>query len=492
MITFFNKFGNSWVAKIICGILGVSMMAFWGLGGISLSSGIDNTAITVGRQKVSIQQINKAFEAQKNQLSQITGTYISPKQAIENGLLDQVIQEQTMQLVQDKIKNDIGLTASDEAVRKYVENNPVFHDSLGHFDANVFYTYLNQTKMSQEQLSQKMKDELSMQHLTNALLKSVPREKKIMISAVQAQKEQRQISYYLLNQSDIVVGTPNEADLKDYYEAYQEQFVSPEYRKIRLLSITADHFKGDKEKSYDKMYQSIRDLEDLLGSGTPLVEASKKLNLPSPVEITSDFNGKNRQGTLAEKNLKENPILQEIFVLDEKEATSITEQGNGFLVAEVEEIIPSTFIPFTQVKEKVARLYKQEQQKEKLPEITESIKQNLVQQKGWGKYHPQTTIVSRKQAPKEIQPYLSDIFIQNSGNKNAQSFATPNGQLILVIDKVISNTKQPSDTEKQEAIQLWAQDLIQAVQQNSTKDLKIKIHHEAIKKAFATYLKEED
>ena len=77
MITFFNKFGNSWVAKIICGVLGVSMMAFWGLGGISLSSGIDNTAITVGRQKVSIQQINKAFEAKKNQLSQITGTFRS-------------------------------------------------------------------------------------------------------------------------------------------------------------------------------------------------------------------------------------------------------------------------------------------------------------------------------------------------------------------------------------------------------------------------------
>ncbi len=488
MIAFFNKLGNSWVAKIICAALGISMLAFWGLGGISLSAGSDNTAIRVGAQKMSIQQLNQAFEVKKNQLSQLTGTYISPKQAIDNGLLDQVIQEQTSAMIQSQLQEKIGLTASDEAVRKYVENNPVFKDNLGHFDANLFYAYLGQMKMNQEQLADKLKDELALQHLTNALMKSAPREKRLMTAAAQAQKEKRQVSYYFLKQTEIPVASPSETDLKDYYEAYQEQFTSPEYRKIHLVFIKPENFQGD----YDKMYQAVRDLEDLLGGGVALVDASKKLALSYPTELVVDFNGNNKQGVLADKRLKENTLLQEVFVLDENEATSIIEYANGFLVAEVKEIIPSTYIPFNQVKDKVVALYKQEQQKEKLPALQQEITDNLVQKKTWGKHTPKTEVVSRTQASNNIKKYLPDIFAQKTGFASATALPTPNGYFIFVVNQVIADKQVPSKAEQEAAIHVWAQDLIQAVQQNYTKDLKVNVHQDTIKKAFATYLKEEE
>ena len=95
MITFFNKLGNSWVAKIILGFLALSMMAFWGLGGLTNLNMYNNEAITVGKISVSTQQVAQLFDQERKNLSaQIGGKYISPAQALEIGLLQKVIQEE--------------------------------------------------------------------------------------------------------------------------------------------------------------------------------------------------------------------------------------------------------------------------------------------------------------------------------------------------------------------------------------------------------------
>ena len=70
MIIFFNKLGNSWIAKIILGTLALSMMAFWGLGGLTnLFSAYNNDALTIGKTVVSTQQLSQTFEMERKNLS---------------------------------------------------------------------------------------------------------------------------------------------------------------------------------------------------------------------------------------------------------------------------------------------------------------------------------------------------------------------------------------------------------------------------------------
>jgi parvulin-like peptidyl-prolyl isomerase len=163
MMIFFNNLGNSWFAKGIFSALALSMIAFWGLGGLSNNNQYANDAIVVGNQKVSANELLIAFNQEHQNLSQMLGgQYISPQKAMQMGLGDQVVQQQVAKLLSEQIKNDLGLTASNAAVQKYVEHHPAFSDALGKFDKNLFYAYLQKNKMSEPQLADKLQNELSM------------------------------------------------------------------------------------------------------------------------------------------------------------------------------------------------------------------------------------------------------------------------------------------------------------------------------------------
>ena len=284
MISFFNRMGNSWVAKGIFFLLGLSMMAFWGIGGLSNTSTSDGTAITVGGNQVSLQEVSYTFDQERNKMTRITGSYITPKQAIQAGLLDQVVQQLILRELNSKIQDKIGLAASDESVRNYIEKNPVFADRLGKFDANLFYSYLSGMNMSQAQFAHQMRSELANQHLLRTVSVSVPKDQKLMTIAVQAQKEKREVVGVLLTPALVPVSEPTLSELKDYYEAYMEEFGIPEYRTLRVVSLKAENF----ENNYDRMYEVSRQLEDLLGAGKTLKEACSELKLKEGTLTTID------------------------------------------------------------------------------------------------------------------------------------------------------------------------------------------------------------
>lgn len=123
MIQGFSNFSKGWGAKIILGLLTLSMIVVWGLGGF-LNTNVygQKPAIEVGSDTVSIPELMNAFNAEKDRIARMMGgRYLSNKEALELGLLDQVIQQQIMERVQDQMFEELGLTASNEAVRKYVE-----------------------------------------------------------------------------------------------------------------------------------------------------------------------------------------------------------------------------------------------------------------------------------------------------------------------------------------------------------------------------------
>lgn len=239
MISFFSKIGNSLFSKIIFAALGISMMAFWGLGGITNTATPDTTAIQIGSQKISMTELAQTFDMERSKLSQLTTQYISPEKAIEMGLLQQTVQKKITDTLQKMIQNDLGLTASDEAVRKYVERHPVFKDSLGNFDRNLFMAYLSQNSLSEAQLADLLKDELANQHLSNTIRFAAPTSKMLAEMKWKHQNEQRDIEALLIETDKIPVNTqPTEEELKDYYEAYLSDFMIPETRDISVLELT--------------------------------------------------------------------------------------------------------------------------------------------------------------------------------------------------------------------------------------------------------------
>lgn len=266
MITFFNKLGNSWVAKIILGILALSMMAFWGLGGLSniFSYNLNGDAVRVGDTGVSPEQIQQSFETTRKRISQMMGgQYLSPSKAIEMGLMDQVLQQEVAGAVQYQLGEDLGLTASNGAVQKYVENNPVFRDNTGKFDKNLFYAYLMQSGMDETGLARQLKKELAFKHLTDSVQGLGYAPQALAQAAYSFKNEKRDIDVLYLQPEQVSVAQkPSDQEIQDYYEAYTEEFMNPEYRTILVAALTpammAERVRID-EADIDAVYEEQKE-----------------------------------------------------------------------------------------------------------------------------------------------------------------------------------------------------------------------------------------
>ena len=476
MISFFNRLGNSWIAKGIFFLLGLSMMVFWGLGGISNTATSDGTALKVGSNKVSMQELSKTFDMERNKMAKISGGYMTPKRAIRAGLLDQVVQQLVLRELNAQIQDDIGLIASDNSVRRYIEQNPVFKNSLEKFDANLFYAYLSGMNMSQAEFAHQMRAELANQHLVRSVMVATPRNSQLMEKTALAKKEKREIVSLLLTPDKVPVAVPDEEELKDYYEAYQEEFGIPEHRMIRLVSFKASDFSND----YDKMVAVSHQLEDLLGAGKTLKEAAVELKLKAGETFNVDASG---QGVSEQVK----PLLPEIFALSEGEATSLMEIENGFMVAGVEKITPQGYKKFSDVRQDVINLWRREHQKEKMVQTAENLLNSLHQGKGWQNYTPTTQIVGQTETGTLPSVVVPAVLAQKVGVENAEQFATEKGILLVYTKRLIPSKEKPTASELQEAIKDFGKDLMGAVQQSYTRKYPVDIRTDAIQKAFSIY-----
>ena len=243
MIQGFSNFSKGWGAKIILGLLTLSMIVVWGLGGF-LNTNVygQKPAIEVGSDAVSMSELMNAFNAEKDRISRMMGgRYLSNKEALELGLLDQVIQQQIMERVQDQMFDELGLIASNEAVRKYVERHPAFADAVGNFDKNMFYAYLSQMQMNETMLAQKLQKELAAQHLANTIQELGYAPDLLTRLAYQYQNEKRDVEFAVIRPEDLIITEkPSTEKLREYYDAYADELMQPEIRTLSVVVLTPE------------------------------------------------------------------------------------------------------------------------------------------------------------------------------------------------------------------------------------------------------------
>ncbi|MDD3668837.1 MAG: SurA N-terminal domain-containing protein [Alphaproteobacteria bacterium] len=628
MIRFFNRFAGSWLSKMILFILTLSMIAFWGLGGlVSTEKGFGQDPIRVGGQAVPMSRLMHAFEAARQQLSrQMMGKYVSPEQALEMGLLDQVVRQHVAELVNAAVEKDLGLTASTAAVQKYVERNPAFAGPTGAFDKNLFYAYLMQTGTNENQLADRLKKELAAQHLRHSV-QSVAYVPDALVEIIHRyQNEKRDVSAVLIEPDKIAVAErPTEQQLKDDYEADVEDFMMPERRALTLMRVTpammldkvavppeeveaalaeqrgsfetpekraVDQMRFDtaeaarkamtgltpanfrqtartkagqtddqtdfgqvaqnelledlaapvfgakkgaivgpvqspmgwhvllvrdvipakttpaaemkarirqrlaEGKTYDTMYEAVRKSEDILGAGGSLEQVESALGLKTQAIQPVDISGKTKAGKQAVENAE---LMKQAFILQKGETSSFVEDGNGFVVVRVDDILPVKARDFDDVRPELTRRWIAARQKEKLADVAQAVLkrtqggQPLESQGVFGNFKVLSdTGVTRGNPGKMPAAALPAIFKQKAGLPNAQLTDLPGiGVLVTAVGRITPPKEDAAQTAQMKTAlaQTEGEALYRALQAHYTAELGVEVNEKAIQKAFAKYLK---
>ncbi|WP_414828020.1 SurA N-terminal domain-containing protein [Alteromonas sp. H39] len=241
-------------AMIVIGLIVLSFV-FAGVGGYLTSSGT-NAAATVNGEEISAQELERAYQQQRQRMESQYGEGIaslfsseSYLQDFRRNVLDRLIAEK---LIQQKAA-EMGLRVSDKQIREAVAAMPEFQFD-GKFDNERFKAILGQNGYQVADFLSVMRTQMTQSQLAAALNSSefaLPGE---VARAYELQQQTRDAKTVLVNAeafaSDISV---SEEEIQAYYDENITAFDTDERVNIAYILLNAEDLKSNVEVTSEEV-----------------------------------------------------------------------------------------------------------------------------------------------------------------------------------------------------------------------------------------------
>lgn len=325
--------------------------------------------MSAGNRSVQARDANRMIDQAIDQIRREQGKVISRREAGEQGIPQQVMQELTLQTVILAYADKIGVKASPTAVADILANAPIFRDGLGNIDHNAITRYANQQGMTVPQFEKDFQDKLTFEYLQQSVLGGLATPKILTTPILTYLSEKRTVAVARLTQAAMpAVKPPSDAELKAFYETKKTLFAQPERRRIAALSYSPDDFL-DKVKVDDAMLKeeyekrikefSSPETREIAQFSSPdqnsvqavvdLVKQGKKLedvvNQTKGVTLTTLSV---KSGDLKDKNQND-----AAFALPEGETFGPLKVGDSYIGMKINKIIPGVAKPLAEVSDQI-------------------------------------------------------------------------------------------------------------------------------------------
>lgn len=429
MLEYLRQASDKPLAKILVVILIFSFVgwgvASWILGG----NRMDDSILRVGGAPLKIQ----SFDAERgriiNAMSRDEQKKIYSDKAAQKVFSEQILSRMTTELMLQQRAIDLDFTVSDSYVAMILRMEPVFQTN-GKFDLGRYNAILSQSQITEEQLSNSIRNEILRRMVLSGVNTGVKAPKFMTDVMYQSRYIKREIEFATVKFSDFKISeNPTEQQLRETYAKNPK--IIPESRKVSYVLIPAKMSQPD---SYDAGYKTAQKLEDDLIGGESMAKAAAKVKAKfvSLPEIS-----------MGQKSL--DPIIVDIniFAMEQGIESEIIETKSGFVIVRVDNITAQHNAPFESVKKDLVSKWRIEQQEKMAYKKANELLIKLKDEKKLigGK----TAVIGRANgAPVEV---LNFAFANNIGTKTI--VPATNAFYVLNIKKEI-----PADInkEKQTAI----------------------------------------
>lgn len=235
MLQFIRSKVTSIFVKILFVLL-IASFAIWGIGDTIFGNPAGRAAVEVDDDvRVTAVEAANEFDRARRRL----GVPLSVDQAIQLGLLDQTLQNLTVQSLMVAATNRLGLSASDSQVVQVIRQQ--FRDSLGQFDRTAYETFLASNGWSEEEFVSRARRDLARNQLLGAIAtgseETVPDS---IVKTLHAYREERRIAEAVRIDANAMPAPeqPSDETLSAYYEEHKKDYETPEYRGISWLQIS--------------------------------------------------------------------------------------------------------------------------------------------------------------------------------------------------------------------------------------------------------------
>ena len=228
-------------AKIILGLI-ILTFAVAGIG--SYTNSVDTSVATVNGEKITQQEFDKAYQAQRNRMAQQFGemfeTLSNDSAYMANfrqGVLDNLINEKLI----DQNAQDLAIRVSDERLKETIRKMPEFQID-GVFDNNRYLAIINQAGFYQSSnFRDYLRVEMTRRQLSQALVATefnLPYQETLQQNL---QNQTRDIRYATISSKLFEPGIDvSEEEIKNYYQANQVRFENKEKVKVNYIRLSVE------------------------------------------------------------------------------------------------------------------------------------------------------------------------------------------------------------------------------------------------------------
>ena len=240
---------QGWVAKVIVGAIIVTFALFGAESLVSYFSAGSNDAATVNGESISRQAVET--QVQRG----IRSGQVPPEQErqFRGQVLDQLIRQRTL----DQYASEGGLHISDSQLDRLIVSLPEFQDQDGRFSDELFTNRLAQAGYTPASFRRELRADTLRRQVQQGLAASaflLPSEKARLASL---QQQQRTFRYAALTAADLEQPvTPSDADLQQYYDQHQDDFLRPEQVKVNYLVLNQEDVAKDVEVTDEQLRQA--------------------------------------------------------------------------------------------------------------------------------------------------------------------------------------------------------------------------------------------
>ncbi len=248
MLDALRRGSTGMVAKTLFGILVLSF-AIWGIGPVFRNFGRGALA-KVGPHDIRVEDFQRSLQDEIRAISRQTGRHITAEQARAAGLDQRVLAQLMAWAAVDTHADQLGLALSDKALIDGLKNDPNFKDPNGNFSRIAVDNFIQQMGMSKGGfVALRRRDELREQ-ITAALMNGIAVPDSLVDLTNSWRNEKRVAQYFVIDADKAIkVPEPDDAKLRETYEANKSAFTSPEFRKLGVLILAIDDLKSKMEVS---------------------------------------------------------------------------------------------------------------------------------------------------------------------------------------------------------------------------------------------------
>ena len=344
------------VTFVLFGLL-IASFAVWGIGDIFQVHPQQLAVAEVGKTRIEQQDFARALNREVNRLSARLGQRMDSEQARAFGIVDQVVGQLVGRALVDQKVADLGLTVTEDLLKRRIVEDPAFEDDTGRFSRARFAHTLQISNLSEQEYLERLRRDILRQQLVGAINETVPAPR-ALAETLFAYREETRTARALRVPKDTIteIPEPDQAALQAFHGEFSSSFMASEFRAATFIhlraedlaaeiSISETELRAEFEARRDelrvperrRLTQAVYDDQaaadaamDRLRGGASFESVARETTGDAPAELG-----------LVERGELPGALAEAAFAPREGEVSAPVQTDFGWHILKVEEVIPA-------------------------------------------------------------------------------------------------------------------------------------------------------